>query len=475
MPHRSSLLRILRPAATALAVAALVVLASAITARVVAAPSGAPLGSAITFQGSLLENGVPVSMPRDFSFALLDAASGGSQVGPTVPRPGLAVSGGTYVAVLDFGLGPWTTGEARWIEVTVNGTPLAPRTAVVAVPQALYAIEAGTAGTATSASQLAGVPAAQFGRLYGDGSAGDLTVPAGTHALADLRPDGNVAFASVVIPAGATLVVPHGTTLRCTGSFTIQAGGTLSVEPVAQQTYQFENLWAGQLVQTVPPPSGIGLHGGPGEPGTAGSTRRGGVGGDAATSPLAVLDPSWGGGSIVPVQSQIPSLPLREGRGGGGILVRCAGPILNQGALQAPGTDGLVGSGGGGGGVVLLGSGTSITSTSGTIDASGGRGSAGTSVNGRGGGGGGGLVRLVAPVIDAPDGQIDVTGGGVGAVATVNGSEGTRAGGGGGGSCGRGGGGDTLNSSNGATAPIVSAGSAGCIIRTIASPQAVWD
>ncbi len=63
----------------------------------------AALGTAFTYQGRLLDGGTPATGTYDFEFRLYDAASGGTQVGPTLTKTGVAVSDGCFTVKLDLG------------------------------------------------------------------------------------------------------------------------------------------------------------------------------------------------------------------------------------------------------------------------------------------------------------------------------------------------------------------------------------
>ncbi|HKE48192.1 MAG TPA: hypothetical protein VKB52_09000 [Rhodanobacteraceae bacterium] len=102
----------------------------------------APLGSGITYQGLMADNGVPASGSYDFQFALYGAAGGGSPIG-SVDINDLVVSGGLIDATLDFGAAAYT-GQALWVEVRVRPgastgayTTLSPRQSLAATPFAL--------------------------------------------------------------------------------------------------------------------------------------------------------------------------------------------------------------------------------------------------------------------------------------------------------------------------------------------------
>jgi len=105
-------------------------------------------GTAFTYQGRLVDGGQPANGNYDLQFALMDAPSGGSQIGATLTNAPVTVSNGLFAVLLDFGNGTFS-GSARWLEIGVrtNGssgsyTLLSPRQAITATP---YAILANTA------------------------------------------------------------------------------------------------------------------------------------------------------------------------------------------------------------------------------------------------------------------------------------------------------------------------------------------
>jgi len=134
----------------------------------------APLTSAFTYQGRLVDNGSPASEHYDFIFTLWDALSGGSQVGGPVPADDVLVSDGYFIVQLDFGASAFN-GQRLWLEVSVRPgdsldsyTLLTPRQELTAAPNALFARSAPWSG-------LSGVPAG-----FADGSDNDTTYSAGT-------------------------------------------------------------------------------------------------------------------------------------------------------------------------------------------------------------------------------------------------------------------------------------------------------
>jgi len=105
--------------------------------------SADPLGSALTYQGQLDNNGAPANGNFDLRFALYSSATGGSAI-DSLELDAQAVSGGLVNASLDFTDVPYD-GQALWIEVSVrvagggSCTTLAPRQPISAAPYALYA------------------------------------------------------------------------------------------------------------------------------------------------------------------------------------------------------------------------------------------------------------------------------------------------------------------------------------------------
>ncbi len=112
----------------------------------------APVGSAFIYQGRMVQGGQPADGAFDFTFTLWDSAgtgdppAGGNQIGGVVSNPGTVVSQGLFTVQVneagEFGPNEFP-GEARWLQITVNGTPLSPRQPLMATPYAQYAVKAG--------------------------------------------------------------------------------------------------------------------------------------------------------------------------------------------------------------------------------------------------------------------------------------------------------------------------------------------
>lgn len=108
----------------------------------------------LTYQGQLQSSSAPASGNFDFEFALFDG--GGAQIGPTLTRNGVAVSGGIFLVNLDFGTG--FPGATRFLEIRVRQsggggfTTLSPRQPVTSSPYSIKSLTANTADNATNAS-----------------------------------------------------------------------------------------------------------------------------------------------------------------------------------------------------------------------------------------------------------------------------------------------------------------------------------
>lgn len=143
---------------------------------------------AFTYQGIMAgADGAPLAGVHDVQFALYDAAAAGTQVGPTVEMPNMAVTAGRFAASLDFGATAFP-GLPRWLEVRMRPagtdvyTILTPRTAITPTPYALTAFSVAP-GVITEAALDPGLAA----RLGGPVAAGvvesDGSIIAGTRNL----------------------------------------------------------------------------------------------------------------------------------------------------------------------------------------------------------------------------------------------------------------------------------------------------
>ncbi|MFH1746221.1 MAG: hypothetical protein ABIG44_04175, partial [Planctomycetota bacterium] len=184
------------------------------------APAQVPVGTTISYQGQLMEDGLPVNDSVDFEFYAYDAQTAGTMVGMSkvfmVP-----VVDGLFTLDLDFGPGVFN-GEERWLEITVyvkssgNWQTLTPRQPVRAAPYALYALEGAGGGDSYwhpsgsdiyfSAGNVGIGNNEPWARLHVTGSEGEPPVMVEnptTSTTATLAQGGVGVMGSTIDPAGA--------------------------------------------------------------------------------------------------------------------------------------------------------------------------------------------------------------------------------------------------------------------------------
>lgn len=112
----------------------------------------APLGTAFTYQGRLIDNNRSADGLYDFQFKLFDDPCTGSQIGGDVNEPDVDVIDGYFTVELDFG-GSVFDGNACWLEIGVRPgeqsdpcaySILQPRQEITPTPYALYAETSGS-------------------------------------------------------------------------------------------------------------------------------------------------------------------------------------------------------------------------------------------------------------------------------------------------------------------------------------------
>jgi hypothetical protein len=201
-------------------------------------------GTAFTYQGRLADNGAAANGTYEFRFALFDALSGGTQVGPPLTNSAVAVSSGFFAVSLDFGAGAFP-GANRWLQIGVrtNGsgaafTTLNPRQPLTSTPYAVTASDVTGANIArlnppNTSVQATGNPVITSGFITSanvvNGGVGYLTPPLVT--VNDTTGSGAIIVANV---SGGSVV-----------SFTVQnpgsgysAGATITVAPPPSNAFQ---------------------------------------------------------------------------------------------------------------------------------------------------------------------------------------------------------------------------------------------
>jgi len=176
-------------------------------------------GTAFTYQGQLVNNGLPANGNYDFTFALFNNSSTNTgQVGTTLTNLDVAVTGGLFTVTLDFSA--VFTGNATWlaIEVRTNGgasfTALNPLQALTPTP---YAIYAPNAGAAASANSVAG------SNIVGNISFTSLPTNLITNGASGVNITGTFTGngAGVTNVTASTLAIPPGMALIPAGAFTM--------------------------------------------------------------------------------------------------------------------------------------------------------------------------------------------------------------------------------------------------------------
>jgi hypothetical protein len=290
-------------------------------------------------------------------------------------------------------------------------------------------------------------------RVYGDGSAGALTISSNT-----ILSEVNTQFTDVVINSGVILTVRSGTVIRCTGTFT--NNGTINVGTHSIGAYLHDST-TGMGTSPTFAVGGQGIASAPagqGAFGTNAAILQGGASGINISIQTAknVLRPGLVGGSGGGAGFSF----VGGGSGGGTFTVIASGAITNNGSITADGQDISSSGAGGGGGIVILASKTSVTNAaSGTISATGGDGGASTTTSGAHGGGGGGIIHLLSTTAPVNAGTLTVAGGAAGDNSTAV-TASPRVAGSGGGSCG-GAGGNGSNVSSSGSGNVSSGNAAG--------------
>lgn len=116
----------------------------------------APVGTAFTYQGRLIDANEVADGLYDFQFKLCDSETDGNQLNSDVNTPDVEVIDGYFTVELDFG--DVFDGNNRWLQIGVRPgeqndpnvyTVLSPLQKVTPTPYALYAKTAGSGGEGT--------------------------------------------------------------------------------------------------------------------------------------------------------------------------------------------------------------------------------------------------------------------------------------------------------------------------------------
>jgi hypothetical protein len=176
----------------------------------------------MVYQGQLmianqLDHG---SNSLDITFTLYNVSSGGSAVAGPITNSAIAVnSNGLFSTMLDFGSSPFIGTTTNWLEIAVrtngNGafTTLTPRQLMSSTPRSIYALNAGTAAIAATATNFTGTVS------------GDVSGTQGTMVVSSVggQTAANVASGAIAANSATNSNVPN-TIVKRDGSGNIAAG-----------------------------------------------------------------------------------------------------------------------------------------------------------------------------------------------------------------------------------------------------------
>ncbi len=143
-----------------------------------------PVGTTFTYQGRLTLGGEPVSEKVDLEFRLFAQEAFGDPLGVLLAEEFALNEDGRFTIDLDFG--DLFTGDARWLEIVVNETTLAPRQPIMAVPHAVVAASAKsvpTTGVVGSYSGITGVGTLSSLNVIGNTGLGTVNPAAKLHIV----------------------------------------------------------------------------------------------------------------------------------------------------------------------------------------------------------------------------------------------------------------------------------------------------
>ncbi len=173
--------------------------------------------TSFTYQGRLTDTGAPANGSYDLQFGLFDNSSGGTQIGSTLTRMGVAVSAGTFAVQLDFGVSAFQ-GADRFLEIGVrpsgggNFTTLSPRQQISSTPYAIRTLSTATADALSSAC-VACVQDSQINQVGGSKVTGTIPVAS--------------------MPAGSSNYVQNTTSQQSSANFNISGNGTVGGNLIA--------------------------------------------------------------------------------------------------------------------------------------------------------------------------------------------------------------------------------------------------
>lgn len=156
--------------------------------------AAAPVTPGITYEGTLADASGPYTGSKDFTFALWDAATGGTLL-DEIYMPGTSVSDGRFAVDIPFALTHFSSGQERYLEVTADATTFSPRHRLTPAPFALYALSGNEGPEGAQGEQ----------GLQGDpGEQGPVGAAGATGGIGPEGPEGPAGTAGSTGATGAT-------------------------------------------------------------------------------------------------------------------------------------------------------------------------------------------------------------------------------------------------------------------------------
>lgn len=147
----------------------------------------------ISYQGVLKNNsGQPITTPVDVIFTFWDAETGGAQIGAFSDTDSITPSSnGTFAtAIGDEPGNPIPAAifatDSVWLNISIGGTSLAPRTRMIAVPYAVQSAHASSADSAATAASATDADTATNADMVDNKHAADFADAQHGHNLQDL-------------------------------------------------------------------------------------------------------------------------------------------------------------------------------------------------------------------------------------------------------------------------------------------------
>jgi hypothetical protein len=180
---------------TTIAIASLACLATWVQA--------APVTPGITYEGVLMYEDGPYSGTADMNFGLWSAEIGGTLLAE-IPMGSTVVTDGRFAVELPFDLSHFSSGEERYVEVTVEATTLTPRHRLTPAPFALYALSGNEGPQGETGEQGEAGPQGDPGTAGSQGPQGDQGPQGVAGPQGNPGPQGDQGAQGVAGPQGDT-------------------------------------------------------------------------------------------------------------------------------------------------------------------------------------------------------------------------------------------------------------------------------